>query len=330
MVADQARQVGQVGGLQAGRDGVPLFGVVVDARSTRLRCGDLLGLRCDLVLSRALERDIPDERAQESSAVQLTEQELVVAVEPVGVRQQIRAAARATGQRVEAEVEALAVGVLGAQRDGSGGKQLRVLTHEDDAVSEHPAARVALGHDADRLGAVVRIGGHDLDRRRIEVAQPHHAGDLVHERGQRQLAEDRPATQVLGQTLGHAVDRIGPPLVQPALVRVVFHLQAHAFGQQVGDRQLDEPVRELVALPQPRRDLLHAQLGHGREVSLGVSRQPPPAFLVVLDGGAGGLGDADGLLRGLGIRNGPAEPPDEGLAQVHASPPAANAPGRPL
>jgi hypothetical protein len=91
------------------RLGFPGLGVVVHADRPGRRRRDLLGALLHVALGRAGERHVPDERAHELPAVQLAEEEVVVGIDPVDLRQQVGAAAVAVREVVHLEVERLAV-----------------------------------------------------------------------------------------------------------------------------------------------------------------------------------------------------------------------------
>jgi hypothetical protein len=60
--------------------------------------------------------------------------------------------------------------------------------------------------------------------------------------------------------------------------------EPHAFGEQVGERQLDQPVGERIRFPQIARHAPHARLAHRREIAahvLGERRQFSSSLSIV-------------------------------------------------
>ncbi|MBK7812802.1 MAG: hypothetical protein IPJ52_00085 [Rhodocyclaceae bacterium] len=222
-------------------------------------------------------------------AVVFAKEEIVISVEPVGLRQQIGPAAHAGRQRIDREVEALAVGAALPQRPRRLAEQFVVRPVDDDAVAPLAAAGILDRDDGDRLLGVVGVDDHCLDQRRIQVAQPHGAGHGIGEGGITLLAEQCQFAHALGQLEIHLVDGVAPEGIQRRLGGRVLDLQLDALGQQEGQRQFDQPVGQQVGLPEVSGDLAHARLGDRRQVAGGVAGEAAPAGVIIGDRGAGGL-----------------------------------------
>ena len=315
MVAQQSGAFAGVGGLQARALGLQLHAVVVHE-------GAVGGWRLEFlfVVLHGLwvsprQCHIPGECAQVANAVQLVEEELVVGVQPVNLPQQVAAATAAVGELVELVQQNLSVReFFGADAGRVLAEQLSILTQHDHPVLVLLAPVVALGHNADGLLGVVRVGHHGGDLPWVEVTQAHKAIPFAHVGDVALLAQQAQRTHAGREFQRPVVDGVRPEGVEQLLVLFVLALQRDTLGQQVGQGQFHQAVGKQVALPQVLGHLLHAVLRHGRQVAVvlvaqAVAAQAAPAGLVcalgrcrLTDGfgwwGWGG-GDAHGLFQSV-------------------------------